>query len=277
MSWKGQPDFNLLISASNPALASGWQFSDKHKRSLFQVLSEWNLQDLQHIFTSLLSVDVDFPVYYRFTCPEFCDIDDNGQVRTPFNVCPQWLEFAFSLHLFCKKKTKSEFAIVVLFGLGGSGKSCLAFRWLIGQYQQWDPTIEDAYIKKVAIDETHSYSVEILDTVNDEPCFGTRPIYGFGDVAIIVVDVTNTSRVRRGIVPFLEKVEHVPNRPFFLVGTKIDTRIGLPSENKEFDEIIAFCKQRNVSYIETSAKENINIDFLFQYIIYKIWLNSCFR
>ena len=40
------------------------------------------------------------------------------------------------------------------------------------------------------------------------------------------------------------------------------------------NEIIANCKRVNIPYIETSAKENINVNLLFYQIPYELWIQK---
>ncbi len=52
-----------------------------------------------------------------------------------------------------------------MFGAGGVGKSALTLRYVRDFFVKgWDPTIEDAYMKTVEMDDGTKVQLEILDT-----------------------------------------------------------------------------------------------------------------
>ena len=52
-----------------------------------------------------------------------------------------------------------------VFGAGGVGKSALTLRYVRDFFVKgWDPTIEDAYMKTVEMDDGSKVQLEILDT-----------------------------------------------------------------------------------------------------------------
>ncbi len=62
---------------------------------------------------------------------------------------------------------ETEYKLVVL-GRGGVGKSCLTMRFVSNQFlEEYDPTIEDSYRKRVCIDD-ESCLLDILDTAGPE-------------------------------------------------------------------------------------------------------------
>ena len=61
----------------------------------------------------------------------------------------------------------SRLKIVVL-GEGGVGKSSLTLRFIVDKFiEDYDPTIEDHYIKKVLVDGIYS-EVDVTDTAGQE-------------------------------------------------------------------------------------------------------------
>ena len=74
---------------------------------------------------------------------------------------------------------------IVVMGEGGVGKSALSTRFVHGQFKDlWDPTIEDSFIKNIAIkpnddDLAEVHQVEIIDTAGQvirtgDYCFKTK-------------------------------------------------------------------------------------------------------
>ncbi len=60
---------------------------------------------------------------------------------------------------------KEEIIRVAVFGAGGVGKSALTLRYVRDFFVKgWDPTIEDAYMKTVEMDDGTKAQLEILDT-----------------------------------------------------------------------------------------------------------------
>ena len=56
-----------------------------------------------------------------------------------------------------------------------------------------------------------------------------------------------------------------------LVGLKSDLKVN------HSDKIIKWCKKNKVPYIETSAKENVNVEFAFRYGVFEFFCKNNLR
>ena len=85
--------------------------------------------------------------------------------------------------------------------------------------------------------------------------------------AIIVFDLTNKDTFKN-LTKWIEEVYFYSNKDIILriVGSKYDIKNNIINEY----EIKDFCKYNDITYVETSAKTNYNIDELFQNIIEEI-------
>lgn len=154
-------------------------------------------------------------------------------------------------------------------GDGNVGKSALTIRYFQDQFvEDWDPTIEDLYVKKDQIDSIF-FQLEVQDTAGQEQFALLREEYiRRSDGFIIVYSVAqqpptddpektsfkNVSRYYDDIRQF-----HGEDVPILIAANKIDLRRTVNQEQGE-----ALANRLKLKYIETSAKTKHNVTEAFQ-------------
>jgi len=156
---------------------------------------------------------------------------------------------------------------VVVLGSGSVGKSAITLRFIHGRFVvQYDPTIEDSYRHQVEVDSVN-YILEILDTAGTEQFAQLRNLYvknGMGFVLVFSLASKSSfleiSELREQIV----RVKESTSVPLVIVGNKSDLEDLRQVSRKEAEQL---CRSFNSEYIESSAKNNVNIDHIFHTLI----------
>eukprot|EP00056_Hartaetosiga_gracilis_P011008 m.164854 g.164854 ORF g.164854 m.164854 type:complete len:181 (-) comp13429_c3_seq2:276-818(-) len=157
---------------------------------------------------------------------------------------------------------------IVLTGSGGVGKSCLVLRYLYDRFvEEYDPTIEESYSARVDVDGK-TVPIELVDTAGQEEFKSFRDAtMDFGEAFIVVFAVTDKDTFKEAQA-LLERVErHFVDQetmPILLVGNKNDL-VDRRKVTKE--EAEAYCNKRGITYIETSAKNNVSVKDVFEFVI----------
>jgi len=155
----------------------------------------------------------------------------------------------------------------VIMGYGGVGKSALTLRYMNnGFISSYDPTIEDLYYKYITREKSE-IKLEILDTAGQEVFSSLREIYATaGDAFILVYSIT--SKVSFSQIPsFYEsimKIRAIDNPPVMIVGNKSDLG-GI--RKVDTDEGMHLARAMGTHFLETSAKDNVNVQLLFDVLV----------
>ncbi|KAJ3501147.1 hypothetical protein NLJ89_g9472 [Agrocybe chaxingu] len=154
------------------------------------------------------------------------------------------------------------------------GKSGLTLRLTEGRFiELWDPVIEDIYRKKCVVDKK-----DVLLSIYDSPDGDGGGILGLTDREILNAEgfllvFSVGSRSSFDAITSLHqrilRVKDTTSPPIVLVGHKCD----LPADNRQIstDEGVTLARQLGCPYIETSAKEGINVEEAFSQIVREIW------
>jgi len=156
---------------------------------------------------------------------------------------------------------------LVVVGGGGVGKSALTIQFIQSHFvQDYDPTIEDSYRKQCVIDDKVAH-LDILDTAGQEEFSAMREQYmRTGEGFLLVFSVTDRasfdeiSRFHTQILRVKDKDEF----PMILVGNKSDLedeRLVSTAEGQEF------ARKLRIPYLESSAKQRINVDASFHDLV----------
>ncbi|MHA1796954.1 MAG: Rab family GTPase [Candidatus Helarchaeota archaeon] len=151
---------------------------------------------------------------------------------------------------------------IIIVGDPAVGKTALLLRYVEDRFEEeYLSTIGvDFYLKNIVTENTE-IKFQIWDTGGQEKFANIRPGYYVGSCgAIIVYDVTNRGSFENLVKWIKEVKEFCPNIPLIMTGNKVD----LPRV-VSVDEAKKFAASYNIPIFETSAKDNINVDDLFNY------------
>jgi small GTP-binding protein len=159
---------------------------------------------------------------------------------------------------------------LVVVGGGGVGKSALTIQFIQSHFvQDYDPTIEDSYRKQLVIDDRVA-QLDILDTAGQEEFSAMREQYmRTGEGFLLVFSVTDKSSFDE-IPRFHTQILRVKDKdefPMILVGNKSDLeneRTVSPTEVHELG------RKLKIPYLESSAKQRINVDAAFHDLVRSI-------
>ncbi|OJA16402.1 hypothetical protein AZE42_05509 [Rhizopogon vesiculosus] len=157
-----------------------------------------------------------------------------------------------------------EYKLVVVGG-GGVGKSALTIQFIQGQFvDEYDPTIEDSYRKQCVIDEEVAL-LDVLDTAGQEEYGAMREQYmRTGEGFLLVYSITSRDSFEE-ISTFHQQILRVKDQdsfPVIVVANKCD----LEYERQGRD----LAKHFRCKFIETSAKQRINVDEAFSNLVREI-------
>ncbi|XP_034265451.1 ras-related protein Rab-39A [Pantherophis guttatus] len=156
-----------------------------------------------------------------------------------------------------------QFRLIVL-GDSTVGKSCLLHRFTEGRFpgpMHCDPTVGvDFFSRLVEIEPGKRIKLQLWDTAGQERFRSiTRSYYRNSVGGLLVFDITNRSSFEH-VYDWLDEAKmHV--QPFqiifILVGHKCDLESERQVTRQEAEELASAC---GMKYIETSAKEAINVE-----------------
>ena len=153
---------------------------------------------------------------------------------------------------------------IVVFGSGAVGKSCLTIQFIQGLFCTiYDPTIEEAYRRNFLINGT-TYSLNILDTAGQDDFAPMRTAYTrSGNCFIICYSIDDRSSFEQveDFYRLITRTKGTTDIPLVLVATKSDLaerRVVTQSEGEDL------AKDLNAAFLETSAKERINVEKTFE-------------
>ena len=169
--------------------------------------------------------------------------------------------------------TDQEFSFkILLLGDSSVGKTCFLKRYT-------DNTFQDAYLstigfdfkfKNITLDNGKTVKVQLWDTAGQERFRTIAKSYYKGAHGIVLIyDVTNRKsydNIRKWLIQI--KNEAASKISIVLVANKIDCEDELREVKKEEGEVLA--KNNNLKIFEASAKDNINVEESFKYIIEEI-------
>ena len=173
------------------------------------------------------------------------------------------------IHLIIFVIDMTEYKLVIV-GDVGVGKSACLIQLIQNHFiDDYDPTIEDSYRKRVTIDD-ETCLLDILDTAGTDEYSAMRDQYmRTGQGFLLVYSVTSRQSFD-SISLFREQILTVKDEdtvPMLLVGNKCDLdnfREVATSEGQELAQIL------NCPFRETSAKSRINIEESFYELVREI-------
>eukprot|EP00048_Salpingoeca_helianthica_P015992 m.229814 g.229814 ORF g.229814 m.229814 type:complete len:193 (-) comp17841_c0_seq1:258-836(-) len=159
-----------------------------------------------------------------------------------------------------------EYKLVVVGG-GAVGKSALTIQFMQSQFvTEYDPTIEDSYRKQCVIDDEVAL-LDVLDTAGQEEYSAMREQYmRTGEGFLLVYAITDRKSFEE-ITSFARQILRVKDRddfPMILVGNKADLETQRQVAQHEGKDL---AKSLKIPFVETSAKQRLNIDTVFHELV----------
>lgn len=154
---------------------------------------------------------------------------------------------------------------VVLLGQSCVGKSSLVLRFVQGKFiPHTEGTIGAAFLTKTTtLSEDVSVKFEIWDTAGQERYHSLAPMYYRGaQAAIIAYDITSrdTFEKAKSWVNELQEKSN-PDQLVAFVANKLDLASQRAIDREEGEK---YSEEKNLIYIETSAKDGTNVEELFR-------------
>jgi len=158
---------------------------------------------------------------------------------------------------------------VVIFGAGGVGKTSLILRFIEGTFRDaYIPTIEDTY-RKVISSNKAVCTLQITDTTGSHQFPAMQRLSISKGHAFILVYSISSRQSLEELKPILELIGEVKGGlegfPLMLVGNKCDEESGKREVSAKTGE--ALQGMWKCKYVETSAKNNINVTELFEELL----------
>jgi len=193
----------------------------------------------------------------KFFLPDSAEIDDANILRDGDTV------FVSSGEPFHKSDAKCRTLSLAVMGPGAVGKSAMTLQFVQSLFvADYDPTIEDAYRKTVALENGETFILDILDTAGQEDYVALRSTWmRQRDGFVLVFSVSDRSTFE-ALEPFYEQLtvmheDGIP--PLILAANKCD----LPNRAVSEEEGKKLAASWGARYYETSAKTGRNIDVVF--------------
>ena len=152
---------------------------------------------------------------------------------------------------------------LVLLGNLSVGKSCILVRLTKNLFHEYrEPTIGAAFATHILKFGDKTIKFEIWDTAGQERYRTLAPLYYRGaKFAVVVYDITSISSFT-GAIKWVDeiKINCGDNCNIILVGNKSDLEEKREVDTKDVED---FIKNKNLSFIEASAKSGDNISNIF--------------
>ncbi|MEM2145257.1 MAG: GTP-binding protein [Candidatus Jordarchaeaceae archaeon] len=145
-------------------------------------------------------------------------------------------------------------------GDGGVGKTSLVRRFATGKFDaDYIQTIGVNLLSKIIEVNGKRIKLHLWDTGGQEKFRNLLPrYYEGGRCGLVVYDVTKPLTLKKCIWWVGEVIKHCGKIPLILVGNKTDLERQVSTE-----EGLSIANSLGVSFIETSAKEQINVEKAF--------------
>lgn len=155
-----------------------------------------------------------------------------------------------------------EYKLVVVGG-GGVGKLALTIQLIQLHFvDEYDPTIEDLYRKPCTVDN-EQVILDILDTAGQEEYLAMREQYmrtGEGFLLVYAINSRNSLEELHSFYQQILRVKDLDHVPVLVVGNKCDLEI---ERLVSTDEGAAFARALGCLFLETLAKQRINVEEAF--------------
>jgi small GTP-binding protein len=155
---------------------------------------------------------------------------------------------------------------IVVMGAGAVGKSAMTTQFVHHTFlEDYDPTIEDAYEKKVALHEGGEVvTLSILDTAGQDEYSVMREQYMTQGDAFVLVYAINSASSFEELTDFHERIVAIKESedvPLVVVGNKCD----LPARQRRVSSASAkaVANSWGATFFEASARTTLNVQEAF--------------
>jgi len=177
---------------------------------------------------------------------------------------------------FYKAAPSTETLHIAVLGAGSVGKSALTLRFVRDFFiKDWDPTIEDAYRKTVAVDDI-TCQLEILDTAGQDDFESLRPQWMMDkDGYLFVYAMDREGSAETDLRPFYDlhtQINEGKDVPIVLVANKKDIIDNDPGKRQVTEERGRELAREfgGATYVETSAFSGENVTEAFHSVVQQI-------
>lgn len=162
-----------------------------------------------------------------------------------------------------QRHTHADTYKIVLVGDVNVGKSCICIRFVKNMFNTLESnTIGASFFAKNMKVRGKEYKLNIWDTAGQERYHSLiHMYYRNSHGALVVFDVTEPKTFDRATKWVNEVRNHSADVVIILIGNKCDVRGD--TRKVDFEKANAYAMKNNISYIETSAKENIGVSNCF--------------
>lgn len=158
---------------------------------------------------------------------------------------------------------------VIILGDAGVGKTSLLKQYVNHQFtHQYKATIGADFLMKEIILDGQAVQLQLWDTAGQEKFHSLgAAFYRNAECCILVFDQTDPKTfetIDTWRSEFLTQLNpsDPENFPFVVLGNKCDRESDIKVNEQK---VKSYCSQKNnISYFETSAKDNVNIDLAFE-------------
>uniref|UniRef100_A0A8D0B5X5 Ras-related protein Rab-7b n=1 Tax=Salvator merianae TaxID=96440 RepID=A0A8D0B5X5_SALMN len=217
-----------------------------------------------------------FPLYTAATrkqlrTPEFPPLLERRSSRNNYKISTHRYRFWRKRPMFRRSHLK-----ILLIGNSGAGKSALMNQYVNRRFSsRYRATIGADFLSKEVHIDGRKLTVQIWDTAGTErfQALGTA-LYRGSDCCLLVFDVTSASSFQaldkwhKQLLWQIEPEEE-PTFPIAIIGNKTD----LQNREVSLEEAELWSRLHQATYFETSAKEGINVQEVFEWAIRAVLKN----
>ena len=246
-------------------LGRTWTFKDEHRSAIYSSISNKNLP---LIIAQIISSYLDYTVS-EYAMIHHRAVNDYFEGRA---ICNDFYEEL----------------MVCLIGKNGAGKSGLIQRFVMDCFvEDYYAGFEDSYRKQWEVKGVGTVLFDILDTVEQEFASLKEQWFRQSHIVALCFAIHDNEWMDEVIYdlehmePFCAggSIDH-RSRGVVLVACQMDRLFDMELNNDDerimMEEnrkrAIALSQERNIPYIETSAKANVNVVEMFEQIVYEYWL-----
>ncbi len=162
---------------------------------------------------------------------------------------------------------------VIIVGAGKVGKTSLTIRFAEDRFREsYLPTLGVDFLAKTLTINEETIKLQLWDTGGQEFVMSLLPFYFSGAAAgVLVFDITNRNSFN-SLDYWLKQIrQNAGNVPVVLAGNKID----IANQRKvSSEEAQTFAVDKNLIYLETSAKTGVSVPDLFEGLVKVIMDNE---